>query len=68
LFKAEASEDHCVSWQHESLYSEASGTTTQSNRSAEEAETAKLLVRLDRGYEAKQFTIEKASGVEVLKE
>ena len=37
-------------------------------RTAEETETAKLLVVLIADYEAKHFTVDKASGVEVLKE
>jgi HTH-type transcriptional regulator/antitoxin HigA len=38
------------------------------HRTAEETETAKLLVVLIADYEAKHFTIDQASGVEVLKE
>ena len=40
----------------------------KAHRTAEETETAKLLIVLIADYEAKHFTVEKASGVEVLKE
>ena len=40
----------------------------KARRTAEETETAKLLVVLIADYEAKHFIVSKASGVEVLKE
>lgn len=40
----------------------------KAHRSTEETETAKLLVVLIADYEAKHFVVEKASGVQVLRE
>src|SRR5437667_11057269 len=40
----------------------------KAHRTAEEMETARLLVVLIAEYEAKHFTIDKASGVEVIQE
>src|SRR6266699_3634949 len=46
----------------------SSSQQREAHRTAEETETAKLLIVLIADYEAKHFTVEKASGVEVLKE
>jgi HTH-type transcriptional regulator / antitoxin HigA len=50
------------------MYSEASRSATETHRTPEETETAKLLIALIADYEARHCTIEKVSGVEVLKE
>ncbi len=54
--------------QHEAYVSRLLELQRKAHRSSEETETAKLLIVLIADYEAKQFTIEKASGVEVLRE
>jgi HTH-type transcriptional regulator/antitoxin HigA len=54
--------------QHEAYISRLLELRRKAHRTAEETETTKLLVVLITDYEGKHFTIEKASGVEVLKE
>ena len=68
LVKAEAPKIIASREQHEAYIQRPLELQRKANRSAEETETAKLLVVLIADYEGKQFTIEKASGVEVLKE
>jgi HTH-type transcriptional regulator/antitoxin HigA len=68
LVKAEAPKIIASREQHEAYVSRLLELQRKAHRSAEETETAKLLVVLIADYEAKQFTIEKASGVEVLRE
>jgi len=48
--------------QHEAYIQRLLELQRKAHRSAEETETAKLLVVLTADYKAKQFTIEKASG------
>jgi HTH-type transcriptional regulator / antitoxin HigA len=66
--KAEAPKIIASREQHEAYGSRLLELQRKAHRSAEETETAKLLVVLIADYEAKRFTIEKASGVEVLRE
>lgn len=54
--------------QHEASISRLLDLQRKAHRTAEETETAKLLIVLIADYEAKHFTIEKVPGVEVLKE
>jgi HTH-type transcriptional regulator / antitoxin HigA len=54
--------------QHKAYISRLLELQRKAHRTTEETETAKLLVVLIADYEAKHFTIEKVSGVEVLKE
>jgi HTH-type transcriptional regulator/antitoxin HigA len=54
--------------QHEAYISRLLELQRKAHRTAEETETAKLLIVLIADYEEKHFTIEKASGVQVLKE
>jgi HTH-type transcriptional regulator/antitoxin HigA len=54
--------------QHEAYIQRLLDLQRKAHRTAEETETAKLLVVLIADYEAKHFTIDQASGVEVLKE
>jgi HTH-type transcriptional regulator / antitoxin HigA len=68
LVKVEAPKTISSPQQHEAYISRLLELQRKAHRTAEEMETAKLLVVLIADYEAKQFTIEKASGVEVLKE
>jgi HTH-type transcriptional regulator/antitoxin HigA len=68
LVKAEAPKIIASREQHEAYIQRLLELQRKANRSAEETETAKLLVILIADYEGKQFTIEKASGVEVLRE
>ena len=68
LVKAEAPKIIASREQHEAYIQRLLELQRKAHRSAEETETAKLLVALIADYEAKQFTIEKASGVEVLRE
>jgi HTH-type transcriptional regulator/antitoxin HigA len=68
LVKAEAPKIIASREQHQAYLSRLLGLQRKAHRSAEETETAKLLIVLIADYEAKQFTIDKASGVEVLKE
>jgi HTH-type transcriptional regulator/antitoxin HigA len=68
LVKAEAPKIIASREQHEAYIQRLLELQRKAHRSAEETETTKLLVVLIADYEAKQFTIEKASGVEVLRE
>src|ERR1700730_10651039 len=68
LVKAEAPKVIASREQHEAYIQRLLELQRKAHRSAEETETAKLLVVLIADYEAKQFTVEKASGVEVLRE
>src|SRR5215475_359315 len=54
--------------QHETYILRLLGLQRKAHRTAEEMETAKLLVVLIADYEAKHVFIEQASGVEVLKD
>jgi HTH-type transcriptional regulator/antitoxin HigA len=54
--------------QHEAYIQKLLDLQRKVHRTAEETETAKLLIVLIADYEAKHFTIEKVSGTEVLKE
>jgi len=54
--------------QHETYIQSLLELQRKTHRTPEETETAKLLIALIADYEARHFTIEKASGVEVLKE
>ena len=54
--------------QHEVSISGLLELQRKAHRTEEETATAKLLIVLIADYEAKHFTIEKVSGVEVLKE
>jgi HTH-type transcriptional regulator/antitoxin HigA len=68
LVKEEAPKIISSPQQHEAYISRLLDLQRKARRSAEETETAKLLVVLIADYETKHFIIEKASGVEVLKE
>ena len=68
LIKAEAPKIIASREQYEAYIQMLLKLQRKAYRSAEETETAKLLVVLIADYEAKQFAIEKASGVEVLRE
>jgi HTH-type transcriptional regulator / antitoxin HigA len=68
LVKAEAPKIITSREQHEAYVSRLLELQRKTHRSADETETAKLLVVLIADYEAKQFTVEKVSGVEVLRE
>ena len=54
--------------QHETYIQRLLELQRKAHRTPEETETAKLLIVLIADYEARHFTIEKVSGVEVLKE
>jgi HTH-type transcriptional regulator/antitoxin HigA len=54
--------------QHEVYISRLLELQRKAHRTAEETQTAKALIVLIADYEGKHFTIEKASGVKVLKE
>jgi HTH-type transcriptional regulator/antitoxin HigA len=54
--------------QHEACIQRLLDLQRKTHRTPEETETAKLLITLIADYEARHFTIEKVSGVEVLKE
>jgi HTH-type transcriptional regulator / antitoxin HigA len=54
--------------QHQAYISRLLELQRKAHRSSEETETAKLLVVLIADYEAKHFVIERASGVEVLRQ
>ena len=54
--------------QHQAYVSRLLELQRKAHRSTEETETAKLLVVVIADYEAKHFVVEKASGVEVLRE
>ncbi len=68
LIKDEAPKTISSPQQHEAYISRLLELQRKAHRTAEETETAKLLIVLIADYEGKHFTIEKASGVEVLKE
>jgi HTH-type transcriptional regulator/antitoxin HigA len=67
LVKKEAPKTISSREQHEAYISRLLELQCKAHRTAEETETAKLLIVLIADYEAKHFTIERASGVEVLK-
>lgn len=54
--------------QHEAYIQRLLELQQKAHRTAEETETAKLLIALIAEYEAKHFSIKNVSGVEVLKE
>ena len=68
LVKAEAPEIIASREQHEAYIQRLVELQRKGHRTVEETETAKLLVVLIADYEAKRFTIERASGVEVPRE
>jgi HTH-type transcriptional regulator / antitoxin HigA len=68
LVKDEAPKIVSSPQQHQAYVSRLLQLQRKAHRTAEETETAKLLVVLIADYEAKHFIVEKASGVEVLKE
>jgi HTH-type transcriptional regulator / antitoxin HigA len=68
LLKEEAPRIISSPEQHETYISRLLELQRKANRSAQETETAKLLVVLIADYEAKHVVVEKASGVEVLRE
>jgi HTH-type transcriptional regulator/antitoxin HigA len=68
LVKAEAPKIIASREQHEAYVQRLLDLQRKAHRTVEETQTAKLLVVLIADYEAKQFTIEKTSGVEVLRE
>ena len=68
LVKEEAPKIVSSPQQHRAYISRLLGLQRKAHRTTEETETAKLLVVLIADYEAKHFTVEKASGIEVLKE
>jgi len=68
LVKEEAPKIISSPHQHQAYISRLLDLQRKAHRTAEETETAKLLVVLIADYEAKHFIVEKASGVEVLKE
>jgi HTH-type transcriptional regulator / antitoxin HigA len=68
LMKDEAPKTISSREQHEAYLGRLLELQRKTHRTAEETETAKLLVVLIADYERRHFTIEKPSGVEVLKE
>jgi HTH-type transcriptional regulator/antitoxin HigA len=68
LVKEEAPRTISSPEQHHAYISRLLELQRKAHRSTEETETAKLLVVVIAAYEAKHFVIEKASGVEVLRE
>ena len=68
LVKEEAPKIISSPAQHQAYISRLLELQRKAYRSAEETETAKLLVVLIADYEAKHFVVEKASGIEVLRE
>src|ERR1700733_14972815 len=68
LVKAEAPRVIASREQHEAYISRLLELQRKAHRNVEETETAKLLVVLIADYETKHVAIEKASGVEVLRE
>jgi len=68
LVKDEAPKIVSSPQQHQAYVSRLLDLQRKAHRTAEETETAKLLVVLIADYEAKHFIVEKTSGVEVLKE
>jgi hypothetical protein len=63
LIKIEAPKTISSPQQHEAYISRLLELQRKAHRTAEETETAKLLIVLIADYEGKHFTIEKASGV-----
>ena len=68
LVKEEAPKIVSSPQQHQAYISRLLDLQRKAHRTVEETETAKLLVVLIADYEAKRFMVEKASGVEVLKD
>ena len=68
LVKVEAPKTIASPEQHDAYIHRLLELQRKVHRTAEETETAKLLVILIVDYETKQFNIAKASGVEVLRE
>jgi HTH-type transcriptional regulator / antitoxin HigA len=68
LVKEEAPKTISSFEQHQVYISRLLELQRKAHRSTEETETAKLLVVVIADYEAKHFVVEKASGVEVLRE
>ena len=68
LVKHEAPKTISSAAQHEAYLSRLVELQRKAHRSAEETETAKLLVVLIADYETKHVRIEEGSGVDVLKE
>ena len=68
LVKEEAPKTISSREQHQAYISRLLELQRKAHRTAEETETAKLLIVLIADYEAKHFAIEKVSGVEALKE
>jgi HTH-type transcriptional regulator/antitoxin HigA len=68
LVKDEAPKTISSSAQHQAYLTRLLELQRKAQRNAAETETAKLLVVLIAGYEAKYFPIQRPSGVEVLKE
>ena len=68
LVKEEAPKTISTREQHEAYISRLVELQRKARRTTHETEAAKLLIVLIADYEGKHFTIEKASGVEVLKE
>jgi HTH-type transcriptional regulator/antitoxin HigA len=68
LVKEEAPKIISSARQHEAYIRRLLELQRKVRRTAEETETAKLLIVLIADHEAKHFTIEKVSGIEVLKE
>jgi len=68
LLKEEAPKIISSAQQHETYIQRLLELQRKAHRTAEETETAKLLIVLIGDYEAKHFKIERVSGVEVLKE
>jgi HTH-type transcriptional regulator/antitoxin HigA len=68
LVKVEAPRTISSPEQHQAYISRLLELQRKAHRSTEETETAKLLVVMISDYEAKHFVVEKAPGVEVLRE
>jgi HTH-type transcriptional regulator / antitoxin HigA len=68
LIKDEAPKTISSPQQHAAYVSRFLELQRKAHRTTEQTETTKLLIVLIADYEGKHFTIEKASGVEVLKE
>jgi HTH-type transcriptional regulator/antitoxin HigA len=68
LIKDEAPKTISSRQQHEAYISRLLELQRKAHRTTDETETAKLLNILIADYEGKHFTVEKISGVEVLKE
>jgi HTH-type transcriptional regulator / antitoxin HigA len=68
LVKEEAPKTISSPQQHEAYISRLLGLQRKTHRTAEETETAKLLIVLITDYEAKHVSIEQVSGIEVLKQ